>query len=151
MKNADSSPELYELSRPIPAHLIHPPAPGKYGDYVPHYVIGQVLLATLGPYDWELVEILRGSSSGKVKGAQVDVENAVVGAVYRLSVTIDGRPTIIEEIGEVDAYKEPTDGARSHGLELGTQVTEVAGLLRAAPRHGLGVEEQDHRTVREHG
>lgn len=132
MKNSDSNPDLYALSRPIPKRFIKPPAPGKFGDYVPHYVVSQFLLATVGPYDWELVEVLRGSTSGTVKGNQVSYENVIVGSVHRLTVEVDGEKVVIEEIGEVDGYKEPTDGAR-------LKKSSSDALKRAAMRLGVAL------------
>lgn len=132
MRNAADNPELWELSRHIPRRLIRPPAPGKYGDYVPHYVIAQVLLATVGPFDWTLVEILRGSSTGTVKNERISVDDAVVGAVYRLGVEVDGRPTVIEEVGSVDAYREPNDGER-------LKKASSDALKRAAMRLGVAI------------
>lgn len=37
---------------------------------------------------------------------------------------------------------------RAHGVKLGAEVTEVAGLFRTARREGRGVEKQHHGTVR---
>ena len=39
------------------------------------------------------------------------------------------------------------EAASTEGLELGTEVAEVAALLGASPRHGLGVEEQRDRAL----
>ena len=52
MMDRTVAPELYELSRVIPKHLVKPAPKGKFGSFVPHYVIVQSLLATVGPYEW---------------------------------------------------------------------------------------------------
>lgn len=118
MITADTHPETYELARAVPGHLIKPPAPGKFGDYVPHFVVQQIITAAVGPFDWELVEIVRGPSYGTKNRGKPDeetvvVENAVVAVIYRMTVEVDGRRVVIEETGHADnAWKEPDDGAR---------------------------------------
>ena len=116
---AATNPQTYRLAQPIPARFIRKPAPGKYGEYVPHYVVVQAIIAAVGPYGWELVQIVRGDSSGYVKrkgdkeAKLVEARGVVVGVVYRMTVTVDGRELVIEEAGENDtAYMEANDGAR---------------------------------------
>lgn len=129
--------QLYQLSQPIPKRYIKPPAPGKYGDYIPHYIITQRLLAVLGPFDWRLIQVIRGDSSGrrKVDGKLVDVTatDIVVGAVYQLGVDVEGFPVVIQEIGQCDnAWKEPDDAAR-------LKKAASDALKRCAMRLGLGL------------
>ena len=107
MRSKADSPQLFELTRAVPKKFIKTPPAGKQGSYVPHFVVTQWILATLGPFDWELVQILRGlveptyytkvedgHAFGDVK--REGLEDAVVGAVYRLTVMIDGQRVVIE-------------------------------------------------------
>ena len=127
------APELYELSKVVPKHFVKKAPKGKYGQYVPHYVVVQRLLATVGPYDWELVEVLRGDSRGTVKDKDIDLHDVIVGVVYRLTVVVDGHRVSIEEVGEVDAYTKTGDGAR---LKHATS----DALKRCARRLGVAIQ-----------
>ena len=133
MKDWSTSPDLYELTRAIPARFIKPPPQGKYGHYVPHYIIEQAILATVGPYQWELVEILRGPTSGFVKGEERSFDDVIVGAVYRMTLTIDGQPVSVEEPGECgEAYTASSDGAR-------LKKASSDAFKRCAMRFGVGL------------
>lgn len=116
MLTKTGNPDLYELTRHMPARLIEQAPEGKSGSYVPHFVVGQALLATVGPFDWELVEVLRSevpsvtTKNGKTWDGLPD---AVVGAVYRMRCVVDGREVTIEEAGSVQAGPwETNDGER---------------------------------------
>jgi len=133
VKDRTLNPQLYELSRAIPARLIEKAPQGKFGNYVPHFVVVQILLATVGPYDWQLVEVLRGSVPGittKDGREWPPLQDAVVGAVYRLTCTIDGEQVTIEEIGVADGpafenndagrlKKAASDAMKRCGMRLG--------------------------------
>lgn len=129
----------YELARPIPSKYVRKAPRGKYGDYVPHYIITQALLAVSGPFDWDLVEILRGKSEGDRKDKDGNIiehvvaENVVVGVVYRLTVnTPDGRVSV-SEVGNADnSWMESDDGSR---LKKATS----DALKRCAMRLGVGL------------
>src|SRR5205085_9867894 len=49
----------------------------------------------------------------------------------------------------LDRVGADAEAASPEGAELGTQVAEMAALRRAARRHRLGVEEQDHGALTE--
>ena len=51
--------QLYELSRQFPDEWIKPAPKGKFGNYIPHSVITQRLLEVCGPFNWEVVELIR--------------------------------------------------------------------------------------------
>lgn len=124
--------QLGKLSRPL-SRFVRPAPPGRYGSYIPHYVIGQVLLAVVGPYTFEHRDIIRGTASGVVDNTEVTRDNVIVGVVCRLTCTIDGRQVSIDEIGEVtSAHLNVTDGAR---LKKATS----DALKRAAMRLGVGL------------
>ena len=133
MMDRKVAPQLYELSKVVPKKFVKPAPKGKYGQYVSHYVIVQRLLATVGPFDWELVEVLRGDSKGIMKGVDYDLHGVIVGVVYRLTCTIDSRRVPVEEAGEVDAYTKTGDGAR---LKHATS----DALKRCAMRLGVAIQ-----------
>ena len=119
--------QLRDLARPFPSKLVKD-NPSGYGSYVQHGLYKQRLLYYVGPYDFELVEILRGPVKGKEELGVV-----VVGAVMRLTVTIDGRVTKIEEVGDCEQPSNwPTDGAR-----LKDAISDA--LKRCCPHIGLGL------------
>lgn len=113
--------QLAKLAKPFPKAYVSPPAQGKYGEYVPHHTVNQALLATLGPFDLEVKEVLRGR------------EGFVEGAVIRCVFTIDGERVVVEEAGDCESPSNwKTDGAR-----LKDAVSD--GLKRCAMRVGLGL------------
>jgi hypothetical protein len=132
--------DLTELARPFPDGFIE----RKDGiDYVAHHVVTQRLLSVVGPFDFELVEIIRGDMAavaptpdGKSRRARTGtpaLHNVVVGGVWRLSCEIDGRRVRIEETGDVgDVHNWPHDGAR-----LKDAASDA--LKRCAMRLGLGL------------
>ena len=98
--------DLARLAKPFARHLIHanPSGQGR-GDYVAHSAITEKLLAVVGPFDFALVQILRGDYK--------DRPNVVVGAVCRLTVEVDGRRVSVEEVGDCENPGNwPHDGAR---------------------------------------
>src|SRR4051812_16902907 len=143
----DTTPALTELARRFPQGFIE----RKDGnDYVAHHIVNQRLLTVVGPFDFELVEVIRGDvaavppdSSGRSRRAKAGtpaLHNAVVGGVWRLTCTIDGRRVRVEEVGDVgDVHNWPHDGAR-----LKDAASDA--LKRCAMRLGLGL----HLWAQEH-
>lgn len=125
--------QLTSLVQAIPKEWINKAPQGKYGEYVPHFVTVQWLLYHVGPYGWELVELLRGHSEGTVKNQQVAYDDVIVGCVYRMTVTIDGRETVIEEPGSCDAYLMDNDGER-------LKKAASDALKRCAMRVGVAIQ-----------
>ncbi len=114
--------DLAKLGRPFKPALIHS-NPSGGGSYVAHPVVKQKLLMVVGPYDFELVQIVRGDvaakapnpngSSERAKAGVPALSNVVVGAVCRLSCSIDGIRNIIEDVGDCEEpHNWPHDGAR---------------------------------------
>lgn len=102
--------QLTELAKPFPAKLVKK-NPTGYGDYVAHHVVAQRLLQVLGGYDLELVEIVRGWVPES--GQKPALDNAVVGVVMRLTVTVDGERRVAEEAGDCENPQNwQNDGAR---------------------------------------
>lgn len=136
------SPSLLERMKPFPKHLIHE-NPSGGGSYVKHSVVVQRLLDLFDAYDFEVVTILRGQvaavqpnpqgNSKRAKEGSPALEDAVVGAVCRLTVDIDGRPTRIEDVGDCEQpHNWPHDGAR---LKDATS----DAIKRCAARLGIGL------------
>ena len=85
------SDDLYQLARPFPEAFIVKKPGGKFqADYVAHGVITSRLLEVLGPFDWSIAKVI------------TNPEGVAVGCIGRLEVTVDGRPVVIEEVGDVE-------------------------------------------------
>lgn len=119
--------ERVDLACPFPDNLVRS-NPSGGGSYVPHGIIKQRLLSVVGPYDFRLVEVLRGyvpakapnpnGTSQRAKDGTPALENAVVGAVFRLSLLIDGERIEVEAAGDCeDPNNWPHDGARLKDAE----------------------------------
>lgn len=121
--------QLRDLARKFPADSIQD-NPTGYGSYVPHHLYVQRLLMHLGGYDFELVHVLRGDAPGKA--GKDPLVNVVVGVVMRLRCDIDGRTTVVEEVGDCEIPSNwDTDGKR-----LKDAMSDA--LKRCCARIGLG-------------
>jgi hypothetical protein len=139
--------DLVELARRFPDGFVE----RKDGnDYVAHHVVNQRLLSIVGPFDFELVEVVRGDvaavapdpqgRSRRAKAGTPALHNVVVGGVWRLTCTIDGRRVRVEEVGDVgDVHNWAHDGARLKDAASDS-------LKRCAMRLGLGL----HLWAQEH-
>lgn len=134
--------QRYQLAIPFPADLVKS-KPGSNARYVPHHVYTQRLLVNLGSYDFEVVQVLRGhvaakapnpsGNSQKAKDGAPALENAVVGALCRLTVVVDGTRQVIEEVGDCEQpHNWDTDGAR-----LKDAMSDA--IKRCCMRIGMGV------------
>jgi hypothetical protein len=146
---ADPHPagDLLELARPFPTDFVE----RKDGsDYVAHHVVNQRLLSIVGPFDFELVQVIRGdvaavppdssARSRRAKAGTPALQNVVVGGIWRITCVIDGRQVRVEEVGDVgDLHNWPHDGAR-----LKDAASDA--LKRCAMRLGLGL----HLWAQEH-
>ena len=96
-----------QLAKPFRSGLIRK-NPTGYGDYVPHSAYVERMLHT-GPYDFEIVEILRG----RVDTKTATLEGVVVGCLARLSAEVDGVRRTVVEVGDCERPDNwPHDGAR---------------------------------------
>jgi hypothetical protein len=139
--------DLVELARPFPESYIE----RKDGiDYVAHHIVTQRLLSVVGPFDFQLVRVIRGDveavapdpkgRSRRARAGTPALQNVAVGGVWRLTCQIDGRRVQIEEVGDVgDVHNWPHDGAR-----LKDAASDA--LKRCAMRLGLGL----HLWAQEH-
>ena len=112
--------QLYELSRQFPDEWIKPAPKGKFGNYIPHSVITQRLLEVCGPFNWEVVELIRQENSGKV-----------VGCFGKLTTLIDGKSVTITSIGDVE-HDQGSDG-------MNAKHAESDAFKRCAMKVGLGL------------
>jgi hypothetical protein len=139
--------DLAELARPFPTDFVE----RKDGqDYVAHHIVTQRLLSVVGPFDFELVQVIRGdvaamapdpnARSRRAKAGTPALHNIVVGGIWRLTATIDGHQVRVEEVGDVgDVHNWAHDGAR-----LKDAASDA--LKRCAMRLGLGL----HLWAQEH-
>lgn len=136
------SEQLARLVKPFANHLIHK-NPSGGGDYVSHSAVNEKLLAVVGPFSWECVEVVRGhvaeikanpqASSKRAKEGRPALDNAVVGYIGRLTCRIDGQVFSVEEVGDCeDPHNWPHDGAR-----LKDAMSD--SLKRCAMRFGVGL------------
>jgi hypothetical protein len=121
------SEDLYQLARPFPdAYIVKKPGGKFQADYVAHGVITSRLLEVLGPFDWSIAKVI------------TNPEGVAVGCIGRLEVTVDGRPVVIEEVGDCEQVSANSASNLKH--------SSSDALKRAAMRLGLGL----HLWVGEH-
>jgi hypothetical protein len=134
--------DLENLARPFVKRLIHS-NPSGGGTYVSHDVVTQKLLAVIGPFSWERVELIRGNVAGippnpsgksqQAKDGMPALVDVVVGGVWRLTATIDGRQVSVESVGDCEQpHNWRHDGARGKDVESDC-------LKRCAMRFGVGL------------
>ncbi len=124
------------LAARIPAEFIKAPPQGKFGKYISHDDITQIALALVGPFDFEVTEVVRGFIPEWKKDGQVknpERPHGIVAALCRVTVDIDGRRTTVQETGEANSPDIHTDGSnlKSAGSD---------GIKRCFMRLGLGLE-----------
>ena len=114
------SADLYQLARRFPDSMIEKKPGGKFqADYISHGVITSRMLEVLGPFDWAISRII------------TNTDGLAVGCIGRLEVTVDGRPVVIEEVGDVE---HPGPNSASNLKNASSDA-----LKRAAMRLGLGL------------
>jgi hypothetical protein len=112
--------QLYELSRQFPDEWVKKAPKGKFGNYIPHSVITQRLLEVCGPFNWEVVELIREEKLGKV-----------VGCFGKLTVDVDGKLVTVTAIGDVE-NDQGNDGTNAKHAESDS-------FKRCAMKFGLGL------------
>lgn len=134
--------QLEQLATRFPDRFVHT-NPSGGGQYVSHDAVVQRLLYVVGPFDFTLVEILRGDvpaiaanpqgTSRRAKEGAPALTSVIVGAVCRLSVVVDGRRVQTEEVGDCEQpHNWPHDGAR-----MKDAMSDA--IKRCAMRLGLGL------------
>ena len=112
--------DLLRLSKPFHPQFIES-KPGKFSaDYVKHSTVNEFLLGIVGPFDWQLVQVLH------------EPDGMVSGAVFRMTLEIDGRATRIEEVGSIQQAGNKNNGDRMKDASSDA-------LKRCAMRAGLGL------------
>lgn len=129
--------QLHRLAQRFPPDLVKKPPKGKYGSYIPHAVINERLLEILGPFNLDLIEVVRGHAPHIVDGQSGEVkydarEGAIVGVVARLTVEVDGRTVSISEVGTEDNPAMHNDAEN-----LKNAMSDA--LKRCAMRLGVGL------------
>jgi hypothetical protein len=114
--------DLEALSRPFPQRYIKQPPKGKYGQYVPHDIVNQKLLAVLGPFDFHVTEIIRSGENNQVEAV-----------ICRLTATVDGQRVTVEEVGDC----EVPSNWKTEGGRLKDAISDA--LKRCAMRLGCGL------------
>lgn len=134
-RTPETAPQAYRLAQAIPSKYIEQAPRGKYGTYVPHFVIEQILLLTVGPFTTHHVETIYGDVPETKSGDTTHpaLSNAVVGVVLSLTVTVDGREVTVTEGGACDAA-----GYEWNNGERYKKATSDA-LKRCAMRLGVGL------------
>lgn len=126
--------QLTELAKPFKSALVKKAPQGKYGSYVSHSTVNEKLLAVVGPFDFEVVEAIRGYAP-EVKGQNQTWparDQAIVGCLARLTVTVDGRVTVVQEVGTED-----TPAMHNDAENLKNAASDA--FKRAAMRLGVGL------------
>jgi hypothetical protein len=144
--------QLARLAKEFPRAVIHT-NPSGGGQYVKHSVVAEKLLAVLGVYSWEKVEVVRGyvaaippnpqGSSKRAREGRPALENAVVGYIGRLTCRVDGQVVSVEGTGDCeDPHNWPHDGARLKDAD--------SDAFKRAAKHvavGLHLWSQDEFTL----
>jgi len=118
--------QLNNLAKPFTTLVKSGSDAGKFGDYVEHSAVNQRLLAHLGPFDQRIVEI--------VYDMHPELGQVCTGVILELSLTIDGKVTKIQEVGDVE---HPFRKGRTNGIRLKEATSDA--LKRCAMRVGLGL------------
>ena len=128
------SSQLQQLAQPFDKRFIEKKPGARGGDYVTHSVVTEYLLKIVGPFDYELVQVIRGRAPEvKTKSTTYGArEEAILGVVARLTITVDGQTRRVEEVGTEDNPAMQTDAAN-----LKNAMSDA--LKRCAMRFGLGL------------
>lgn len=114
--------DLLRLVEPFKPKYVKKAPQGKHGDYVPHDVVTQKLLAIVGPFDFHVKEIVRNLENGQVEAV-----------ICALTCTIDGKETTVEEVGDC----EIPSNWKTEGGRLKDAISDA--LKRCAMRLGVGL------------
>ena len=113
--------QLAKLVEPFDKRLIKQKGGSFAASYVAHSEVEQKLLATIGPHDFAVTEVLRGPD-GKIEGC-----------LARMAAVIDGEPVEIVEVGDC----ERPDNWKTEGARLKDAASDA--YKRCAMRLGVGL------------
>lgn len=140
-------PMAKSLAQPFPTEHVHK-NPSGGGTYAKQSTYNQKLLLALNAsFDFAVSEVIRGDvaalvpdpngKSDRAKTGAPALGGVVVGALCTLACEVDGRPTTITEVGEVeDPHNWKHDGQR-------LKDAASDGLKRCAARLGVGLHLRD--------
>lgn len=113
--------QLRQLAKPFP-QSVQMPAPGGFGGvYVPWSVKAEKVLATLGPFSWEIVQQIH------------DADGTLTGLVGRLTVTVDDQTVSVDGVGDI----ERSDLVANNGTRA--KHCESDAFSRAVSKLGCGL------------
>ena len=113
--------QLDDLREPFADAVIQKAPQGKYGEYVKHSVVVERLLEAVGPYSFEIVEVIRAA------------DGHVEGCLASLTAEVDGRRVTITEVGDCE---NPTNW-KTDGARLKDAASDA--VKRCAMRLGVGL------------
>ena len=127
---------MKDLAEPFPARYVKRAPQGKHGTYINHADITQRLLAVVGPYSFEVRDVIRGHAP-EIKTDRNTFEareDAVLGVLATLTIRDKwDREFSITEVGTED------NPAMSHDAENLKSAASDA-FKRCAMRLGLGLQ-----------
>lgn len=109
--------QLRELAEPFKGKLVKAAPQGKFGSYVSHSTVNERALSVVGPFSFEIIQVVRGWTDevyvkrGKPDEKFYPAREAVVGCLASLSVNIDGQDVVVTEAGDVEGAASQSDGA----------------------------------------
>lgn len=109
--------QLRDLAEPFKGKLVKAAPAGKFGSYVSHSTVNERALSVVGPFSFEVVEVVRGWTDSVTVNKGKDTErtyparDAVIGCLAKLSAYIDEQLVIITEAGDVEGAAAQSDGA----------------------------------------
>lgn len=109
--------QLRDLAEPFRGKLVKQPPAGKYGSYVSHSTVNERALSVVGPFSFEIVEVVRGWTDSVTVNKGKDTErtyparDAVIGCLATVVAEIDGRIVTVTEAGDVEGAAAQSDGA----------------------------------------
>jgi len=125
----DPDVQLRGLATPFTGDHVKPAPSGKYGSYVPHFIVAQRLLLVVGPYSWRITQTIR------------DASGTLTGCIGEITCTVDGREVTVAGAGNVEnpeaVTKAGNDLHESDGERL--KLAESDAFKRAAMRLGCGL------------
>lgn len=109
--------QLRELAEPFKGPLVKAPPAGKFGSYVSHSTVNERALSVVGPFSFDIIEVVRGWTDevyvkkGKPDERYYPSREAIIGCLARLTVEVDGKTITITEAGDVEGAASQSDGA----------------------------------------
>ena len=109
--------QLRELAEPFKGGLVKKAPQGKFGEYVSHSTVNERALSVVGPFSFDVTEIVRGWTDEVVINRGKDTErtyparDAVIGCLATIEAEIDGKTVRVTEAGDVEGAAAQSDGA----------------------------------------